>query len=354
MLGFRYFNARPSSYVMQLRDGRVRREGTGLSFFYFEPTTSIVSIPVSSQANDFIHTLTTSDFQTVTVQGQVAWRIGAPKKAAALIDFTLRSDAKGYASEEPGRLSERVSSRIEILLQKAIQQRALREALLAADAVAVDVGRELAAAVDLQTLGLEIVGFAVTAIRPTPEAARALEAEARESILRAADDAIFARRNAAVENERAIRESELDTEVAVEQKKRQVREAQMDAEASVSRRKAAVRQSTMESEITLESSRTKFVELNASNTRALAEAEAHKIGSIMAALQGADPRIVQAVASSGMAPGQLIAQAFGGIAERAERIGQLNVSPDLLESLMRPSAATAPATKPVLRARGEP
>jgi hypothetical protein len=343
MLGFRYFNARPTTYVMQLRDGRVRREGTGLSFFYFAPATSIVSMPISSQAHDFIHTLTTADFQSVTVQGQVAWRIGSPKKAAALVDFTLRPDGKDYASDEPRKLPERVGSRIEILAQKAIQQRGLREALLSADAVANDVSRELVAAPDLQALGLEIVGFVVTAIRPTPEAARALEAEAREAILRAADDAVFARRNAAVENERAIRESELDTEVAVEQKKRQVREAQMDAEQSVGRKQAELRQANMESEISHEASRTRFVELNAANTRVLAEAEAHKLGSLMAALQSADPRIVQAVAAAGMAPGQLIAQAFGGIAERAERIGQLNMSPELLESLMRGAVAPAAA-----------
>jgi hypothetical protein len=35
-----------------------------------------------------------------------------------------------------------------------------------------------------------------------------------------------------------------------------------------------------------------------------------------------------------MQPGQLIAQAFTGIAEKAERIGQLNVSPDLLTALL--------------------
>jgi hypothetical protein len=43
-----------------------------------------------------------------------------------------------------------------------------------------------------------------------------------------------------------------------------------------------------------------------------------------------------------MAPGQLIAMAFGGIAEKAEKIGQLNVSPELLQSLIgstvRPAA----------------
>jgi hypothetical protein len=35
-----------------------------------------------------------------------------------------------------------------------------------------------------------------------------------------------------------------------------------------------------------------------------------------------------------MQPSQLIAQAFTGIAEKAERIGQLNVSPDLLQTLL--------------------
>ena len=48
----------------------------------------------------------------------------------------------------------------------------------------------------------------------------------------------------------------------------------------------------------------------------------------------ADPRIVQALAAVGMQPAQLIAQAFGGLAENAGRIGQLNLSPDLLQALM--------------------
>ena len=54
----------------------------------------------------------------------------------------------------------------------------------------------------------------------------------------------------------------------------------------------------------------------------------------MEALKSADPRVVQALAAVGMEPRQLIAQAFGGIAERAEKIGQLNVSPELLAGLL--------------------
>src|SRR5262249_23600342 len=186
------------------------------------------------------------------------------------------------------------------------------------------------------------------AVRPTPETARALEAEAREAILKGADDAIFLRRNAAVENERAIRESELDTEVAVEQKKRQIKETQMDAEASLPSNKADLRRADMESDIGLEERRRSFVDLNAQNTRTLAEAEAHKVAAVMTALEKADAKIVQALAAAGMAPGQLIAQAFGGIAERAERIGQLNVSPELLESLL---AAAAPGEAEARRAQ---
>jgi hypothetical protein len=148
-----------------------------------------------------------------------------------------------------------------------------------------------------------------------------------------------------VENERSIRESELETEVAVEKKKRTVRETQLDAEAEVQRREQAIRQHRMEADISLEETRKSFVQKNAENVRALAEAEAHRVGAVMKALQTADPRIVQALASAGMHPGQIIAQAFGGIAERAEKIGELNVSSELLQGLLThrpPPPITAP------------
>ena len=70
----------------------------------------------------------------------------------------------------------------------------------------------------------------------------------------------------------------------------------------------------------------------------LARSMAHRVAAVMQALERADPRIVQALAAVDMQPGQLIAQAFGGIAERAERIGQLNVSPDLLQGLLAQAA----------------
>jgi hypothetical protein len=54
----------------------------------------------------------------------------------------------------------------------------------------------------------------------------------------------------------------------------------------------------------------------------------------MKALSNADPRTIQALTSIGMDPGQLIALAFKELAAGADKIGQLNVSPDLLRELL--------------------
>jgi hypothetical protein len=148
-----------------------------------------------------------------------------------------------------------------------------------------------------------------------------------------------------VEAEREIRESELETQIAIERKQRTVRETQMEAEAAIQAKQQALRQQRMEADIALEQTRQQFVETNAANTRVLAEAEAHRVGAVMEALKSTDPRVVQALAAVGMQPGQLIAQAFGGIAERAEKIGQLNVSPELLAGLLGGSLTTASTEK---------
>ena len=97
----------------------------------------------------------------------------------------------------------------------------------------------------------------------------------------------------------------------------------------------------MVADIGLEARRKDFVALNAANTRTLADAEAYRVGALMKIFEGVDTRVIQALAATGMQPGQLIAQAFSGLAEKAEKIGQLNVSPELLNSLMQKPAEAA-------------
>ena len=341
MLGFEFVKGDPTQYVMQFSKGQVVQEGPGLAFLYFAPASSVVAVPLAAMEQGFMFEHVTRDFQVVTVQGQVVFRVREPRKTAALLNFTLAKDGKRYASDDATQLPARVVRAVEVLSQQAVKGWLLKDALLATDVLAQTVAGGLSAATEITALGLEVLGVSVVAIRPTPETAKALAAEAREAILKAADDAIYARRNAAVEAEREIRESELETEIAVEKKQRTVRETQMDAEAAIARREQELRQVRMEADISLEKSRAEFVETNAANTRVLAEAEAHRVGAVMEALKTADPRVVQALAAVGMQPGQLIAQAFGGFAERAEKIGQLNVSSELLAGLLAPAAVAA-------------
>jgi len=334
MFGIRFIKTQPTTHLMQFRRGRLVREGAGLAMFYYSPTSTLVAVPVGSQDCGFMLELVTADFQAVTVQGQLTYRVSAPQRTAALMDFSLAADGQAYLSEDPQRLRERVVMQAQVIVQQAVQALPLKDALKASASIARDVQRQLAGQAEIEALGLEILGVSVGAVRPTPDIARALEAEAREANLKAADEAIYQRRMSAVQNERAIRQNELDTEVAVEEKKREIQASRMEAKAALLRRENELRNEQMGADIELENQRKSLVAGQADNARALAEAEAHRVRSVMAALQATDPRIVQALASSGMQPGQLIAQAFSGIAEKAERIGQLNVSPELLQTLM--------------------
>lgn len=334
MFGIGFVKAQPTTYLIEYKNGKAVREGAGLSFLYWSPTTSLVAVPVGSRDLPFMFEVQTSDFQTVTVQGQATYRISEPRKASEMLNFTLRPDARTYATQDPEKLPERIGAVAKVVIQGAIGPMVLREALKGADGVAVEAAARISNHTEIIALGIDLLGLSILAIKPAVETGRALEAQAREAILKSADDAVFERRNSAVDGERRIRENELNTEIAVEQKKRQIRETQLEAEASLHAKRHELDRSDMTASIGLEEERKAFVERKAANTRTLAEADAHRVQTVVDALRNADPRIVQALAAGGMDPAQLIAQAFGGIAERAEKIGELNVSPDLLNGLL--------------------
>ncbi len=339
MFGIKFIKVQPTTYLLQYRGGKVVREGLGLSFFYYAPTTSLVAVPVASTDVPFIFEETTADFQTVTIQGQVTYRVGEPKRLAALLNYTLTPNGQGYASEDPEKLPERVIHVINVLARAELQKLPLREAIRASDALVEAVDARLRASAEITSLGLEMLGLSILAIKPTPETARALEAETREKLFREADEAIYARRNSAVEQERAIKENELNTEIAVESKKRQIRETQMEAERAVQEKRHVQQKEALEANIGLEDRRKSLVALAAENAKAEADARAYGVSTTMKALGSADSKILQALATTGMKPEQLIAFAFQELAGNADRIGQLNISPDLLRELLAPQAA---------------
>lgn len=339
MFGVRYIKVPPTTHIIQYSGGKISREGTGISFFYYSPNTSLVAIPVASTDVPFIFQEQTADFQTVTLQGQVTYRVADPRKLASLMDFMLQPSGRGYLSDDFEKLPQRVVNLVHVLARTELEKLSLRQALRASESLVRAIRTQLKSLPELDALGLEVLGLSVVAVKPTPETARALEAETREQLLKMADEAIYARRNAAVEQERAIKENELNTDIAVENKKRQIRETQMEAEKAVQEKQAQLETATLKSNIELEEERKKLVELSTENARTEADTRAYAISATMQALASADSNVLQVLATSGMKPQQLIALAFQGLAANAEKIGQLNISPDLLSELLEKPGA---------------
>lgn len=342
MFGYRFVKASPSTYVIQYRNGKAVREGTGLTFWYFAPSATLVSIPLESVDVPFMFREVSSDFQEVTVQGQVAYRVAAPTTLAKLMNFTLKSDGS-YVSEDPTKLPQRVVNAVQVQLRAVLQGQTLQELLRGSDHLVQVVRQGLQRPDGLPGLGLELVNLSILAVKPNPETARALEAQVREQILKQADDATYARRNAAIEQERAVKENELNTEIALEAKKRQIREAQLEAERAVLVRRQAIQDEEMAGRIALEEKNQSLTALRTINARTEADAKAYAIAVSMKAVQGVDAKVLQALLVGQAEPGALIAQAFQGLAENAQRIGELNISPDLLQQLTQPRARPAKA-----------
>ena len=314
MFGIRYLKVPPTTYVLHYKAGKLKQEGPGLAFFYFGPTSEIVLVPLESTDVPFLFNEVTADFQDVTIQGQLTYRITSAKRVAEVLNFSVDERAR-YRSEDPQRLAERLSQAAQIAARSFTQQRPLKEVLIASDSLVNEMTSSLKASPAVSMLGVEVLGLSVLAIKPTPEMSKALQADAREQLLKQADEAIYARRNSAVDMERTIKENELKTEIAVEEKKRQVRETQMAAE------------------IAVEEQRARLVEERVENERKEADARAHALTVTLEPLKQIDWKILMA-AGGGTDPKLNIALAFRELAENAQKIGELNISPDLLANLI--------------------
>src|SRR5215469_4258112 len=117
MLGFKFVKATPSAYVIQSRSGKIVREGAGLAFWYFAPGSSLISVPLNSMDLPFMFREVTSDFQEVSIQGQVTFRVTNPTALAAQMNFTLKSDGQSYVADDPSKLPNRVTNAVQVKLR---------------------------------------------------------------------------------------------------------------------------------------------------------------------------------------------------------------------------------------------
>lgn len=292
---FNFMKFMPSEYVLQYKKGIIVNEGTGISFLCFAPTTSIVVVPIVSSDVPFIFEEVTNDFQTVTLQGQLTYRIVDYKKIAQILDYTYNIKTKKYANDNSQKIAQRLINISKVLTKKHIEHTSLKEAITSSENLAKNIIAELRINEEIISLGIEVMGFSILAILPNKDPSRALEAQAREQILKKADEALYERRTSSIEQERRIKEIILNTEIALEMKK------------------------------------TQLIELSASNAKAQADAKAYELTAMMKSFEGIDSDVMSSLANMGMQPDKLIAMAFQELAQKADQISQLNLTPELLQ-----------------------
>lgn len=334
MFGFNYIKSSPSHYLLHFRDGRVVREGAGLSFFYFAPSATLVRVPLNAVELPFMFEDVTRDFQTVTLQGQVVYRVADPRKLAERQDFSI--DARGqHLSDDPQKLVPRVLNAVKAQFRGLLQGLDLVAVLSGTAKLSAAARAALATAPALTEIGIAIDDLGLLAVKPTPDTSRALEAPMREQILKQADDATYGRRNAAIEQERSVRENELASELVIEEKKRLVRETQVESERAVLARQHALKVEDMANRVELEQRASELGELAAANQRRDAEVRAYALKSSVDALATLDARSLQALSMGQASPESLLAMSVSNIADNVARIGEFNFTPDLFRQMVR-------------------
>ena len=79
-----------------------------------------MAVPVGSTDAPFIVTETTADFQSVTVQGHITYRVADPRKLAGMLDYSM-TGLGTYATDDPTRLPDRVTQAAQTALRPELQ-----------------------------------------------------------------------------------------------------------------------------------------------------------------------------------------------------------------------------------------
>jgi hypothetical protein len=185
----------------------------------------------------------------------------------------------------------------------------------------------------MNSLGVSIMSVSVIAVKPTPEMSKALETTTREALQQEADAAIYERRNFAVEQERKIRESELNTEIAVQEKEKQIAEKRMEKEHLEEENSRKLREMRVTADVAVEDKRKAFINIKTENEMKEADAKKYSLNAQLEPYKSMDWKILSAMNSQGNTAKNDIAIAFREMAENAKIIQNLNITPDLLQSL---------------------
>lgn len=337
MFGFNYTKFDSSQYVFLFKNGKVLKEGKGLSFWYFAPSSSISVVPLSSSDCHFMFKETTFDYQEVSLQGQVTYKVNDPKRVIDNLNLTV--DTKGqYRSKDFEKLEQRIIGQLQSSASSILKGLELKMALTKLTDIEAQLLTMVSESSIYDQLGIEILRINLLGIRPTPEMARALEAQKREELQKDADKAIYERRNFSVEQERMIKESELKTEIAVEEKQKEIAEKKLETEVVKQENVRRIKEMEIETQVSIQKKTNEYIDLKVKNEKKEADLKGYVLNASVQPLKELDWRVLMAVNGTKMDPKLQMALGFRELAENATKIGNLNISPDLISSILETKA----------------
>jgi regulator of protease activity HflC (stomatin/prohibitin superfamily) len=323
-LFLRHLRANPTAYIRHLRKGRPVHEGPGLAFWFRPLTAALSEVPVDDREQPLLFHGRTVDFQDVTVQATVTYRVAEPALAATRIDFGIdpnRGTWRAAPLEQVGSLLTELAQQhaLDLLAGMNLTQ-ALAEGMVAARE---RIASGLSGDSRLADTGLAVVDVRVVAVRAEPEVERALQTPTREQVQQDADRATYERRAMAVERERAIAENELQNKIELARREAQLVEQQGQNERSRATEAAAASHIAAEGQADRQRL---LAEAEAASTRVVGAAEAEAEAARLAAYDGVDEATLLGLAAREMA-GNL------------PRINNLTLTPDLLTPILARLAA---------------
>ncbi|MGY1807637.1 SPFH domain-containing protein [Blastococcus sp. SYSU D00669] len=321
----RHLRGSTTAYVQHVRRGAVRHAGTGAGF-WFRPLSAVLSeVPVDDRELPMLFHARTADFQDVTVQATLTFRVADPALAAGRIDFSIdpeRGSWRGTPLQQvAGLLTETAQQHALDLLART----ALTDALVGGvPAVRAAVEAGLAGDTRLAETGIAVIGVRVVAVRPESDVERALQTPTRERVQQEADRATYERRALAVERERAISENELANQVELARR----------TEELIGRRGANARREAEEAAAAAEIA----AGSQARRDRQAAEVRAETERLVGAA--AADARAAELAAYADARPEVLVGRALEELARNLPHIDSVVLTPDLLAPVLAKLGST--------------
>jgi regulator of protease activity HflC (stomatin/prohibitin superfamily) len=318
-LFLRHLRANPTAHVRHLQRGRLAHEGSGQAFWFRPLNAALSEIPVDDREQSLLFHGRTTDFQDVTVQATITYRVVDPATAALRIDFGIDPDEGTWRAtpleQVGGLLTELAQQHALNLLARMTLPQALAEGM---EALRERIATGLTADPRIADTGLGIVDVRVVAVRAEADVERALQTPTREHVQQDADKATYERRALAVERERAIAENELQNQIELARREEQLVDQQGQNERKRSAERAAAARIQAES--------------GAEQQRLLADAEAD--ATRVVGLAAADAEAARLAAYRELEAATILGLAVKELAGNLPNIGTLNLTPDLLTPLL--------------------